>query len=178
MLSGYRVLSRRYVKSFPAISRGFEAETEMTVHALELCLPFAEVPAGYVSRPHGSVSKLRTIPDGLRILRFIAMLFRDYRPLPFFWCLALLSALLAAVAAAVVTDDLHAWTPAAAAISALAAMGIVFPVVGVVVDAINRGRREVKRLLYLAVVATPPVEDRVTMHARRRGRLAERDLAL
>ena len=93
MLSGYRVFSRRYVKSFPAFARGFETETEMTVHALDLSMPFAEVATEYRERPTESTSKLRTIPDGLRIARFILRLWKEYEPLRFFGPLALMSGL-------------------------------------------------------------------------------------
>ena len=99
MLSGYRVFSRRYVKSFPAFSRGFETETEMTVHALDLAMPFAEVATEYRVRPTESTSKLRTIPDGLRIARFILRLWKEYEPLRFFGTLALMSGFLAAITA-------------------------------------------------------------------------------
>ena len=97
MLSGYRVFSRRYVKSFPALARGFETETELTVHALELRMPVAEVDTPYKARPEGSFSKLNTIRDGLRILNTIVRLFRLERPLLFF---SLISALLALLAVA------------------------------------------------------------------------------
>jgi glycosyltransferase involved in cell wall biosynthesis len=84
MLSGYRAFSRRFVKSFPALSAGFETETELTVHALQLGLPTGEIRAAYRERPEGSVSKLRTYSDGFRILQLIVMLVKDERPLPFF----------------------------------------------------------------------------------------------
>jgi glycosyltransferase involved in cell wall biosynthesis len=88
MFSGYRVMSRRFVKSFPAEARGFEIETELTVHALELRVPTAEVVTTYFERPEGSTSKLSTYRDGLRILYTMARLFRDVRPLPFFFACA------------------------------------------------------------------------------------------
>src|SRR5437660_11375149 len=84
MLSGYRVFSRRFVKSFPAISSGFEIETELTVHALELRMKTTEVPIRYKDRPEGSTSKLNTIRDGLRILKMIGVLVKEERPLMFF----------------------------------------------------------------------------------------------
>lgn len=95
MFSGYRVLSRRFVKSFPAEAKGFEIETELTVHALELRVPTAEIVTRYFERPEGSTSKLSTYKDGLRILYTMARLFRDVRPLPFFFGCALVLALLA-----------------------------------------------------------------------------------
>src|SRR6478672_11791014 len=84
ILSGYRVFSRRFVKSFPVLSGGFEIETELAVHALELELAVAEVATPYYARPEGSVSKLRTWRDGLRILHTIVNLYRSERPLAFF----------------------------------------------------------------------------------------------
>src|SRR5207248_694999 len=84
MLSGYRVFSRRFVKSFPVLSGGFEIETELTIHALELELPVTEVPTPYYARPRGSLSKLNTWRDGFRILWSIFQIYRSERPLPFF----------------------------------------------------------------------------------------------
>ena len=84
MLSGYRVFSRRFVKSFPALAAGFETETELTVHALEMRLPFTEIQTPYNDRPPGSVSKLSTFRDGLRILCMIGMLVKEERPMQFF----------------------------------------------------------------------------------------------
>ena len=92
MLSGYRVFSRRYAKSFPAVSEGFEIETELTVHALELRMPYAEVPVRYSSRPEGSHSKLSTYRDGWRILKTICKLVVSERPLQFFSRIAILLA--------------------------------------------------------------------------------------
>ena len=84
MLSGYRAFSRRFVKSFPALSTGFETETEFTVHALELAMPVGELDASYKDRPAGSASKLRTYTDGARILRTIVLLLKEQKPLQFF----------------------------------------------------------------------------------------------
>ena len=84
MLSGYRVMSRRFIKSFPALSTGFEIETELTVHALQMRIPIAELPTSYRERPEGSASKLRTLSDGMRIMRTIAYLLKEERPLAFF----------------------------------------------------------------------------------------------
>lgn len=90
MLSGFRVLSRRFVKSFPAMSQGFEIETELTVHALELRMPIAEVDTPYLSRPEGSTSKLSTYKDGIRILRMIGHLVKEERPFQFFGALSVI----------------------------------------------------------------------------------------
>ena len=98
MLSGYRVMSRRYVKSFPALSAGFETETELTVHALELRMPIAEIVTPYKDRPEGSVSKLSTFKDGFRILWTILVLVKEERPMQFFSLLALVFAVVVDIA--------------------------------------------------------------------------------
>jgi hypothetical protein len=150
MLSGYRVFSRRYVKSYPAISRGFETETEMTIHALDLDLSFEELPVDYRERPAGSKSKLRTIPDGVRIVRFILLLCKEYRPLRFFGALAGLCGL-GALAAGPGRVFLPAWAAKPGIGVALVCLAALFLVAGVVVDSVSRSRREVKRILFLAV---------------------------
>ncbi len=161
MLSGYRVLSRRYVKSFPALSNGFETETEMTVHALELCLPFEEVPSAYHERPGESTSKLRTIPDGARILKLILVLCKDYRPLRFFGFTAGAAAALALICVLLGFGDLHAWTPATFCLAGLSAIAALSILAGVVLDSLRRSNREMKRMLYVAVHPTHgPVYDR------------------
>ena len=149
MLSGYRVFSRRYVKSFPAFSRGFETETEMTVHALDLAMPFAEVAIEYRVRPDESTSKLRTIPDGLRIARFILRLWKEYEPLRFFGTLALLSGVVAAITALVGPQVVSRTLSGQLAI-ALSGLGIVLATAGVILDTVSRSRREIKRIMYLA----------------------------
>jgi glycosyltransferase involved in cell wall biosynthesis len=161
MLSGYRVLSRRYVKSFPALSSGFETETEMTVHALELCLPFEDVPTAYHERPNESASKLRTIPDGARILKLILLLCKDYRPLRFFGFTAGIAAALALTSGLLGFGNLHAWTPATFFVAGLSAIALMSLLAGVVLDSLRRSSREIKRMLYLAVHPTHgPVPDR------------------
>jgi hypothetical protein len=152
MLSGYRVFSRRYVKSFPATSRGFETETEMTVHALDLLLPVGEIPTRYQERPPSSMSKLRTIPDGIKILRFIALLCKEHRPMRFFGALTALSAVAAVglVIGSSTTDS--RWLGDLAIASGV--LTIIFIVCGLVLDSVSRGRREVRRLLYLATHPT------------------------
>ena len=149
MLSGYRVFSRRYVKSFPAFSRGFETETEMTVHALDLAMPFAEIATEYRVRPSESTSKLRTIPDGLRIGRFILRLWKEYEPLRFFGTLALMSGLLAATTALFGPRFLSRTLSGQLAI-AWSGLGIVLATAGVILDTVSRSRREIKRIMYLA----------------------------
>jgi glycosyltransferase involved in cell wall biosynthesis len=156
MLSGYRVFSRRYVKSFPALSRGFEIETELTVHALELRMPYAEESTAYSTRPEGSHSKLSTYRDGWRILETICKLFISERPLRFF---TIIAALFAAASLALVIPlfltYLHTGlvprlpTAVLATGSMLAAM--LSLVCGTVMHAVTLGRREAKRLRYLAI---------------------------
>lgn len=155
ILSGYRVFSRRFVKSFPALSRGFEIETELTVHALELALPVAELATPYGSRPPGSLSKLRTYSDGLRILRLIASLYRNEKPLQFF---SLPSTLLVVVAfgLAVPLFLTYAHTglvprfPTAILATGLMIIAALGYTCGLILDTVTRGRKELKRLAYLA----------------------------
>ena len=155
MLSGYRVFSRRFVKSFPALSSGFETETELTVHALELRMPIAELPTRYIERQEGSVSKLRTYRDGIRILRTIVVLMKQERPLAFFSCIALL-ALLAGFALGVpVVVEFFRTRHVPRLPSAVLALGLVLVaclsfVCGLILDSVTRGRLEFKRLIYLA----------------------------
>jgi len=161
MLSGYRVLSRRYVKSFPALSGGFETETEMTVHALELCLPLEDMPTAYHERPGESTSNLRTIPDGARILKLIFLLCKDYRPLRFFGLTAAVAAALALTAALLGFGNLHAWTNATFFLAGLTSVALMSILAGVLLDSLRRSNREIKRMLYLAVHPIHgPVPDR------------------
>ncbi len=158
MLSGYRVFSRRFVKSFPALSAGFETETELTVHALQLAMPLGELPSAYRERPPGSASKLRTVTDGLRILRLILLLVKDERPLPFFSvCGAVL--LLAGLGFGVPVV-LEFWRtglvlrlPTAIVAAALVALSFLALACGLILDSVARGRRETKRLAYLRIPA-------------------------
>jgi len=154
MLSGYRVFSRRFVKSFPALSAGFETETELTVHALQLALPVGEIRAAYRERPVGSASKLRTFSDGLRILRLILMLVKDERPLPFFsLCGAALFLIGLAFGTSVVLEFLRTGLvprlPTAILAAALVALSFLSFACGLILDSVGRGRREMKRLAYL-----------------------------
>ncbi|WP_306591702.1 glycosyltransferase [Geothrix sp. 21YS21S-4] len=159
ILSGYRAFSRRFVKSFPALSGGFEIETELTVHALELSMPVAEVPTPYGARPEGSASKLRTYADGLRILRLIAALYRNEKPLQFF---SILAGLLAAAAVALsvpvfltyFATGLVPRFPTAILCTGLMTVSALGFTCGLILDTVTRGRKELKRLAYLAI---PPV---------------------
>ncbi len=155
MLSGYRVMSRRYMKSFPALSTGFETETEMTVHALDLRLPFEEVETAYKERPSESKSNLRTLPDGFRILRMIMSLSRVYRPIRFYGIAAILSGLLAMICAVAHGAGLfQSLNPGLAALP-LAALAVTMLLTGLVLDAFGRSQRELKRMLYLAIDPGP-----------------------
>jgi glycosyltransferase involved in cell wall biosynthesis len=156
MLSGYRAFSRRFVKTFPAMSGGFETETELTVHALQLGLPTGEVQAAYRERPAGSASKLRTFSDGFRILRLIVMLVKDERPLPFFSvCGVILFLVGLGLGIPVVLDFLRTGLvprlPTAIAAAAGVALSFLSFACGLILDSVGRGRREVKRLAYLAI---------------------------
>ncbi len=158
MLSGYRVFSRRYVRSFAAHARGFEIETELAVHALQLRMPVAEVDTAYGVRPEGSESKLSTWRDGWRILRTIAKLFKSERPLLFFSIGGVASMLLSVVLAVplLVTyleTGLVPRFPTAVLCAALALMGFLLLACGLILDTVTRGRIEAKHMAYLAVAA-------------------------
>jgi hypothetical protein len=155
MLSGYRVFSRRFVKSFPVLSGGFEIETELTIHALELGLPAAEIDTPYYSRPIGSASKLNTWRDGFRILRTIVNLYRAERPLTFFTGIGLALAL-ASIGLAIpivitfLETGLVPRLPTAILTMGLMMLAFLSAAVGLVLDTVTRGRREMKLLAYLA----------------------------
>ena len=155
ILSGYRVFSRRFVKSFPALSRGFEIETELTVHALELELPVAEMPTPYYARPRGSASKLSTWRDGLRILMTIVSLYRSERPLAFFSAIGLAFAVVSVVLAIpIVVTYLERGVvprlPTAVLSTGLMLLASLSMVAGLVLDTVTRGRREAKLIAYLS----------------------------
>jgi glycosyltransferase involved in cell wall biosynthesis len=159
ILSGYRVFSRRFVKSFPVLSDGFEIETELTVHALELAMPVAEIETPYYARPEGSVSKLNTWRDGFRILGTIMRLYRSEKPLRFFTFIGLFLALVAIGLAIplVVTyleEGLVPRVPTAILSTGLMIVAVLSVSSGLVLDTVTRGRREMKLLNYLA---QPPV---------------------
>jgi glycosyltransferase involved in cell wall biosynthesis len=158
MLSGYRVFSRRYAKSFPALSAGFETETELTVHALELRMPYAESQTLYGARPEGSVSKLSTYRDGFRILRTIGKLYVSERPLQFFSLVAALLALTAIglslpIFSEFLRTGLVPRLPTAVLSASVMICALLSVFAGLTLDNITRGRHEAKRLAYLAIQA-------------------------
>lgn len=155
MLSGYRVMSRRFVKSFPALSAGFEIETELTVHALQLRCPITERRTHYKERPEGSMSKLSTFGDGFRILRTIGFLVKDELPLAFFGSMAVILAMLGAILAVpIVATYLDTHTvprlPTAVLVVGLMLLASLSLVCGLVLSTVTRARNEMKRLHYLA----------------------------
>jgi glycosyltransferase involved in cell wall biosynthesis len=158
VLSGYRVFSRRFVKSLPALATGFETETEFTVHALELHMPIGELRTRYHERPHGSASKLHTISDGLRILRMITVLVKEQHPVYFFGIfgsLFLFSALALGIPLVLefMRTGLVPRFPTAILATGLVLLSFLSFACGVILDSVARGRKEMKRLAYLAVPA-------------------------
>lgn len=158
MLSGYRVFSRRFVKSFPALAGGFETETELTVHALELRMPLAEVETPYKDRPPGSVSKLSTYKDGFRILWMITRLVKEERPMQFFGIAAAMLAVLALalgipVVVTFMETGLVPRLPTAVLSTGLIILSFLSLACGFILDTVTRGRREMKRLRYLQIPA-------------------------
>jgi len=154
MLSGYKVFSRRFVKSFPALSQGFDIETELTVHALELFMPVAHTEGGYRGRPEGSESKLHTYRDGWKILKMIIRLVRHERPFFFFGAiagvLALASILLfLPVLRTYLATGLVPRLPTALLSTGIMLMAALSLLAGIILDTISRGRREVRLLAYL-----------------------------
>jgi len=172
ILSGYRVLSRRFVKSFPALAAGFEIETELTVHALQLRMPTAEIDTRYEERPTGSVSKLNTYRDGFRILRMILRLAKEERPLLFF---SLIAALLAAIAVGLSVPIFEEFRrtglvprfPTAILSTGIMILAFLSVTCGFVLDTVTRGRYEMKRLHYLREQA-PSRADAVELGAAAR----------
>lgn len=158
ILSGYRVFSRRFVKSFPALTKGFEIETELTVHALELRMPVREVVTAYKERPLGSVSKLSTFRDGFRILRTIVRLAKEERPLT---CFSVAGAMLAAASIILAFPLLLTYLetglvprlPTAVLASGLMILAFLSLACGLILDSVAHARREMKRLHYLTLPA-------------------------
>ncbi|MDB5687001.1 MAG: glycosyl transferase [Rhizorhabdus sp.] len=158
ILSGYRVFSRRFVKSFPVLSQGFEIETEISVHALELQMPVGELITAYGARPEGSASKLSTYRDGWRILRTIGTLFRVEKPVLFFGAIGAALALLAIILA--IPLGITYWQtglvprfPTALLATGLVILAVLNGFCGLILDTVVRGRREVRRLAYLGFPA-------------------------
>jgi glycosyltransferase involved in cell wall biosynthesis len=158
IFSGYRVFSRRFVKSFPVLSSGFEIETEMSVHALELRMPVGEVETVYGARPEGSQSKLSTFSDGWRILKTIVTLYRVERPVLFYGGIGAVLLLLAVLLAVplVITylaTGLVPRFPTAILVTGMTIIAVLCFFTGLILDTVTRGRREVRRLAYLALDA-------------------------
>ena len=158
IFSGYRVFSRRFVKSFPVLSQGFEIETEMSVHALELRMPVGEVETTYAARPEGSHSKLSTFGDGWRILRTIATLYRVERPALFYGtigALLMIAALLLALPLVETYLDtgLVPRVPTAILVTGMVIVAVLCIFTGLILDTVTRGRREIRRLSYLSLDA-------------------------
>lgn len=156
IFSGYRVFSRRFVKSFPALARGFETETEISVHALELAMPVGEVVTAYGARPEGSESKLSTWRDGWRIMKTILHLYRIERPVLFYGSFSLLLALAAVVisiplAITFAKTGLVPRFPTAILATGLMILAALSFFAGLILDTVVRGRREVRRLHYLSL---------------------------
>ena len=163
IFSGYRVFSRRFVKSFPVLSSGFEIETEMSVHALELRMPVGEIETRYLARPEGSESKLSTFGDGWRILKTIGTLYRVERPVLFYGTIALLL-FVAAVLLSIPLVTTYLQThlvprlPTAVLITGMTIVSVLCFFAGLILDTVTRGRREMRRLAYLALEAPPSLK--------------------
>ena len=165
MLSGYRVFSRRFVKTFPALTAGFEIDTEITIHALELRMPVAEVPLPYGSRPEGSASKLNTWWDGLRILATIFFMYKEIHPFRFFGALfgilaAISLVLMYPVVVTFMETGLVPRIPTTVLATGMMLLGFIMLASGIILDTVSRGRREAKRLRYLSMAAPGPMVDR------------------
>lgn len=155
IFSGYRVFSRRFVKSFPVLSAGFEIETEMSVHALELRMPVGELETAYGARPEGSQSKLSTWRDGWRILKTITMLYRAERPVLFFggigvWLVVIALLLSIPLVVTYLHTGLVPRFPTAILVTGMIIIAVLCIFAGLILDTVTRGRREVRRLAYLA----------------------------
>ncbi len=174
LLSGYRVLSRRFVKSFPALSSGFEIETELTIHVLELRMPVREIVSAYKERPEGSESKLHTVRDGVRILRTILVLVKVERPLLFF---SVICAALGAVAVILgipiiitfMETGLVPRFPTAILATGIMILAFLSLACGLILDTVTRGRVEMKRMQYLRIpiVGAKPVPHEAEKSASR-----------
>ncbi|WP_342618754.1 glycosyltransferase family 2 protein [Rhodoferax sp. GW822-FHT02A01] len=159
MLSGLKIFSRRFVKSFPALTRGFDIETELTVHALEMRMAVGEMTVAYRERPEGSISKLSTYRDGWRILTTIARFLKEERPMQFFGaCGAVLAILSLGLSVPLIMTFLETGLvprlPTAVLVVGLMLTAVLSVTAGLILDTVTRGRQEMKRLLYLSVPAT------------------------
>ena len=164
IFSGYRVFSRRYVKSFPVLSAGFEIETEMSVHALELRMPIGELETVYAARPVGSASKLSTYRDGWKILKTIGTLYRVERPVLFFGGIGTSLLVLGVVlgiplVTTYLATGLVPRFPTAIVITGLAIIAVLCLFAGLILDTVTRGRREMRRLAYLAYASPLAAHD-------------------
>jgi glycosyltransferase involved in cell wall biosynthesis len=161
MLSGYRAFSRRFVKSFPALATGFEIETELTIHALELRMPVDEIELPYSARPEGSTSKLNTWVDGFRIATTIVFLYKEVRPFRFFCALfglfaATSIALIYPVVVVFLETGLVPRIPTTVLSTGLMLLGFILLACGIILDTVSRGRREAKRMRYLTISSPGP----------------------
>ena len=169
ILSGYRVFSRRFVKSFPVLTSGFEIETEINVHALELKMPVGEMVTRYFARPDGSASKLRTYRDGWVVLGTILTLYRMERPMRFFGMIATMIALGALILSVpLIVTYLDAGIvprfPSAILITGMMVLAVLSFIAGLILDVVTHARREVRRLAYLSVRGPPaPFSHAVTV---------------
>jgi hypothetical protein len=156
MLSGYKAFSRRFVKSFPVLTRGFDIETEATIHALEMQMPIGEIPVPYRERPQGSASKLRTFRDGFRILRTIVRLVKEERPLVFFLSIAVVLAVTAILLSLrifieYIETGLVLRMPTAVLVTGMMVLAALSFAAGLILDTVTRGRKEMKLLHYLSI---------------------------
>jgi glycosyltransferase involved in cell wall biosynthesis len=176
MLTGYRVVSRRFAKSFPALSEGFEIETELTIHALDLNMPAAEVETPYKERPHGSFSKLKTYSDGVRILRMILVLIKEEKPLAFFFIMFVILASVSILLGIPIIETFMETGLVPRFPTAILAMGLMLLAFlsltsGLILDTVTRGRKEIKRLHYLSIPAVRSCRDERKKDERQRASL-------
>jgi len=165
ILSGYRVMSRRLVKSFPALASGFEIEAMLTIHTLDLRLPYAEVKCSYFARPESTASKLNTVRDGLRIMGTIILLFKEFHPFRFFVALSgVLVVISLALGIPVVIEFLETGlvprVPTAILATGMMVLAGIGLTCGLILDTVSRGRREIKRLHYQSLPSPQEVLSR------------------
>ena len=165
IFSGYRVFSRRFVKSFPSVSSGFEIETEMSVHASQVRMPVVEIQTDYGARQEGSVSKLRTFHDAFRILRTFFMLFKEIHPATFFGSIAVVLVMLSLILGypllqTYMETGLVPRIPTAILVTGMILLGAISLAAGLILDSVARGRLENKRMIYLSLAIAHPVENK------------------